>query len=114
MAKGELIALLDSDDAFHPEKLSLQVAFLITHADIGLVGTDSFSGEPIQWPKLPPGDLDQFIQSVTLDQVVMKSRFAPSSMLARRECLERAGPFDPTLKSVEDRDMWIGWPPASG
>ena len=107
LSNGELIALLDSDDAFHPEKLRLQVLFMAMHPDVGLVGTDSFSKEPISWPELPIVELDNFAEPVTLDQIVIKSRFAPSSVLFRRECLKRAGWFATELKSVEDRDMWI-------
>jgi len=107
LARGELIALLDSDDAFHPEKLAVQVRYLADHPEMGLVGTDSFSDEPVKWSDLPCDGLQMYAQEVTLQQVVIKCRFAPSSVLMRRECFERAGPFDTELKSVEDRDMWI-------
>jgi hypothetical protein len=77
----------------------------VDNPQMGLVGTDSFSDEPVAWTNLPGEGPPA--QEVTLQQAVIMSRFAPSSVLVRRECLERAGPFDPGLKSVEDRDMWI-------
>ncbi len=107
LARGELIALLDSDDAFHPEKLSLQVKFLTTHPEVGLVGTDAFTDQPVRWTDSLPDDLEAVSEEVSLDQVVVKSRFSPSSVMFRRECLTTVGRFDPKLKSVEDRDMWI-------
>jgi glycosyltransferase involved in cell wall biosynthesis len=107
LAKGELIALLDSDDAFHPEKLAIQVQYLAEHPEISLVGSDYFSDEPRQWAKLPEMPLGRSCQIVTLEAIVVRSRFAASSALVRAECFQRVGPFDTTLKSVEDRDMWI-------
>lgn len=107
LARGRFIALLDSDDAFHPEKLRFQVAYLQTHPHVNLVGTDCFSDEPLRWPPLPESEPDEVSQDVTLDQLVIKSRFSPSSVLARRECFDSEGLFDIGLKSVEDRDLWI-------
>lgn len=107
LAKGQFIALLDSDDAFHPDKLALQMEVLTKYPNVGLVGTDSFSDEPIEWASVRPDDIDSATETVTLDQTVIKAQFAPSSVLARRECFELAGLFDTDLKSVEDRDMWI-------
>jgi len=36
-AQGEFIAFLDADDMWEPEKLSLQVGYLIRHPDVGFV-----------------------------------------------------------------------------
>lgn len=105
LATGELIALLDSDDAFHPRKLEQQVDFLASHPKVGLVGTASFSDEPREWSEM--AGFKPAATGVTLDALVMKARFAPSSVLVHRRCFDRAGLFDINLKSVEDRDMWI-------
>src|SRR4051812_26242675 len=35
-ATGEIIALLDADDLFHPEKLETHVAYLAQHPEIGV------------------------------------------------------------------------------
>lgn len=40
LAKGEFIAIHDSDDLSHPERIQKQVKFLRTHSDLGLVGTN--------------------------------------------------------------------------
>lgn len=39
-ARGEFIALLDSDDYWYPWKIELQIAFLQRHPDVGMVWTD--------------------------------------------------------------------------
>jgi glycosyltransferase involved in cell wall biosynthesis len=103
-AAGPFVAFLDSDDAFHPRKLELQMAAFAADPALGLVATLSFSDEPPAWAELPPG---LPLQPVSLDEVVLASRFSPSSVVAQRECFETAGEFDTSLRSVEDRDMWI-------
>lgn len=40
MAKGEFIAVQDSDDLSHPERLTRQVDYLRRHPHIDLVGTN--------------------------------------------------------------------------
>jgi glycosyltransferase involved in cell wall biosynthesis len=103
-ARGPLIALLDSDDAFHPRKLDLQVAHLRAHPDVGLVATDCFTEPERKWPAVV-----EPVRAVreTLRRVVAPARFAPSSVLVRRECFDAVGLFDTTLRSVEDKEMWI-------
>jgi glycosyltransferase involved in cell wall biosynthesis len=45
-ARGEFIALLDSDDKFLPWKLEAQVRFLRAHPDVGMVWTDMTAVSP--------------------------------------------------------------------
>ena len=39
--------------------------------------------------------------------MIGRCHFGPSSALIRKSCLEAVGLFDATLRSVEDRDLWI-------
>src|SRR5436309_1816925 len=39
LAQGEYIAWADSDDVYVPERLSKQVAFMESHAEIGICGS---------------------------------------------------------------------------
>ncbi len=105
-AAGEWIALLDADDAWHPRKLELQMRCLQDQpAAIGLLATDSFSDQRTSWPAVDGMPLA--VIHYTLEDVVGQSRFGPSTALIRKSCLEAVGLFDPALRSVEDRDMWI-------
>lgn len=102
-ARGELLALLDSDDAFHPRKLEYQVRYLTSHPAVGLIGTISWSDptRPIRDVAMPAG------RRVTLDDVIMKAPFCPSSVLMTRECAAATGSFDPAVSAAADRDYWI-------
>lgn len=104
-AGGPFVAFLDSDDLFHPRKLELQMRVFAARPELGLVATGQFSDEPATWAPAPDGPPP--VQGLSLVDVVTRSRFAPSSVVARRECFEVVGQFDTTLRSVEDRDMWI-------
>jgi glycosyltransferase involved in cell wall biosynthesis len=103
-AKGQYVAFLDSDDAFHPRKLERQMAVVAADPAIGLVGTEDFSDEPRVWgevPESPP------VARLTLEDIVTRSRFSPSSAVVRADCFPQVGLFDTSLRSVEDREMWI-------
>jgi glycosyltransferase involved in cell wall biosynthesis len=104
-AAGEFVALLDSDDAFHPRKLERQAAAFAARPELALVGTAIFSDEPPVWATIP--DAPPQVVLPTLDELVIRTRFAPSSAMIRKSCLDAVGLFDTDLRSVEDRDMWI-------
>jgi glycosyltransferase involved in cell wall biosynthesis len=103
-AAGELVALLDSDDAFHPRKLEHQTAYLAANPAVGLVGTNHFSDPTKMWPAV---ETTPAARAVSLDELVIKARFSPSSAVLRKACVAAVGDFDTTLRSVEDRDFWI-------
>ena len=104
-AEGEFIALLDSDDVWHPRKLEVQMHFLRDLPEVGLLATDAFMDQRPLWPSVDPSTAAPV--RIALEDVIGRPRFAPSSVVMRRKCLDAAGLFDPTLRCVEDRDMWI-------
>jgi glycosyltransferase involved in cell wall biosynthesis len=105
-ARGRWIALLDSDDLWHPQKLEMQMRYLFRHPEVGLLGAQPALDISHGWPALNPQRCQSGIP-VTLEQLVIRSRFGPSSVVIRKQCFERVGLFDPELRSCEDRDMWI-------
>jgi glycosyltransferase involved in cell wall biosynthesis len=105
-ARGRWIALLDSDDLWHPRKLEVQMRYLARHPEIGLLAADPIPMEARRWPAVNPLELPA-VSPITLEDLAVRSRFGPSSVVIRRECFDRAGLFDPELRSCEDRDMWI-------
>ena len=103
-SSGELIALLDSDDEWEPNYLEVQVRKL-----------DENPGADIVYPRariIGDGPLVGSCSKASLGEVTFTSLVEQKcvvmvSVLARRVAIERAGMFDPTLRSCEDFDMWL-------
>lgn len=79
---GEIIALLDQDDLFHPEKLETHVAFLEENPAVGVTYNARFdlqdSSKAVCGIWDPP-------DNVTLADVVLGFPFAPSDTVLRRK-----------------------------
>ncbi|HVT80553.1 MAG TPA: glycosyltransferase family A protein [Phycisphaerae bacterium] len=103
-AKGHFIAFLDSDDVWHPRKLELQVPILQRDTHLGLLGTAAFAHPHVSPPDVSP---DATVINVPWEKLVVKNYFTTSSILVRREILEKAGPFDTSLQGPEDYDLWL-------
>jgi hypothetical protein len=105
-ASSELIALLDSDDLWHPRKLEIQVAYLLAHPEVGVLASDHRRFVGVPGPDQPiPAAPDARL--VSFRQMVVRSHFIPSAVVVRAMCFDRVGLFDTDLRSVEDRDMWL-------
>ncbi|MBU1701867.1 MAG: glycosyltransferase family 2 protein [Candidatus Eisenbacteria bacterium] len=95
---GELIAFLDSDDRWTPEKLRLQVAFLQQNQEIDYVCAMArhllAPGTP--WPAWLKKELLESPQIA----------YSPCTLLAWKKTFERVGPFNPELRTGEDTDWF--------
>jgi glycosyltransferase involved in cell wall biosynthesis len=101
-SRGELVALLDSDDIWKPNYLAVQVCKLDEdpEADIVYPNAEVF-GEGPSTHYLPSKG------PVTYTSLIDESCVVMVSVLARRTALQRAGLFDASLRSCEDFDMWL-------
>jgi glycosyltransferase involved in cell wall biosynthesis len=100
-----LIAFLDSDDYWLPEKLAAQVSFFREHSEAVACQTQEKwirKGLPVN-PKRkhlkPSGHM--FSQSLKLCLV------SPSAVMLRRSLLEDVGLFDEAFPCCEDYDLWL-------
>jgi len=104
-ARGSLIAFLDSDDEWLPQKTSRQTADLLAHPGMRVHQTGETwvrrgrRVNPPQRLRKRAGDL--FEQS--LDHCAI----SPSAAMLRREVFDEVGLFDETFPACEDYEMWL-------
>lgn len=100
---GGIIALLDGDDIFHPDKLQAHVEFLDENPDVGVTYNSRFelnhSSEMVRGLWRPP-------LTVSLADLVIGFPFGPSDMVLRRDWVFRVNLFDEYYTYVgEDLDI---------
>lgn len=114
-AKAELIAFLDADDEWLPDKLRTQYEFLMSHRDCNWCagnyyqfddpgGRDTESLNPAWRCNQPSSEI------TTVDAPeIMANGFTLCSctIMLRRDALNDIGLFDLTLRTAEDRDLWL-------
>jgi len=103
-AQGDFIAFLDSDDAWLPNKLELQIARFIREPSLGLLGTGYFScdeelNNPVQMllPSLATSEREE---------ILIRNIWPTPSLMIRKRCFETIGYFDEGMHFAEDWDMW--------
>ena len=104
-AKGEWIALLDSDDTWQPNKLEEQNNFLLENSDLSFCHTDEAwirHGKPVSHPPY----LDKSSENI-LKKSLTRCVICPSSALLHRKIFQAVGHFDEKLPVCEDYDLWL-------
>jgi glycosyltransferase involved in cell wall biosynthesis len=113
-AGGEFIAFLDADDVMLPNKLRVQIGYLLEHPEIGCVlaqhddVVEPGMARPAWLAGHPPsGQTPAFSGPVTKRaQVWPHLRRGGVSAVIRREVLRRAGDFDPDFRHFGDVE-WL-------
>lgn len=104
-ARGELIAFLDSDDWWLPNKLALQAAAMTAQPEVLISHTRERwfrRGQRVnQKKKHDPPHGDIFAASLGMCVVGM------STVMARRQLFDRYGLFNEALPCCEDYDLWL-------
>lgn len=101
-AQGELLAFLDSDDAWEPEKLSRQLGRLGAEPD----AVAAFTGIRLVGGRRERAFLPLDRPSL-LDLRCCNVLSSTSTALVRADALRKVGNFDEVLPSCQDWDLWF-------
>jgi glycosyltransferase involved in cell wall biosynthesis len=101
----EFIARMDGDDIAHPDRLRVQLAFMQSHPDIGILGTArqniDESGSPTGIATPPASDAD------IRWKCLLGNPFAHPTVMLRRDVLQRHGlRYNESFRSAQDYELW--------
>ena len=98
-ARGEFLAFLDQDDLWTPEKLKLQIAYLLSHPDVGYTLTQQqFFLDP--GATLPAWFRKELFSSVHTGWVL-------GTLVVRRTAFEKVGNFTTGYSAASDGDWFF-------
>ena len=105
---GDLVAFLDSDDQWLPEKIEKQIELLKANPCVSVVLCEYYFmyengeifGQSQRWR-----DFNE--HGKIFNNILMNPAFVPPSVLIYKQVLFDIGLFDETLKTAEDQDMML-------
>ena len=106
-ARGEYVAMLDSDDRWHPEYMASQLKILKADPTIDVVYSDAVrfnsrgTGTRRYSDEYPLGG------KVSFQRVLARECHIYGEVTARRETLLRVGLYDEDLPTGEDFELWL-------
>ena len=105
LARGELIALLDSDDLWKPAKLARQVAFFHAQPEAQICQTEEV------WirrgRRVNPKNRHRKASGWIFEPSLALCLVSPSAVMLRRGLMDAMGGFDVSLPACEDYDLWL-------
>jgi glycosyltransferase involved in cell wall biosynthesis len=102
IAAGELVAFLDADDAWHPEKIGLQHTFMAAHPEFSLTGHGHRQLDEVPASHARIGQLRH--DDVSYRTLLLSNRFITPSAMIRREVPFR---FHDAKRHMEDFHLWL-------
>lgn len=98
LASGELVAFLDDDDVWHPDKMARQLAIFAHHPELALLACSSdtlgLSGK-------------SGLHSVGEWGLLVRNRFLTPCVVARRDVILACGGFPEDMRCCEDYALWL-------
>jgi glycosyltransferase involved in cell wall biosynthesis len=98
-ARGEFLAFLDQDDLWTPEKLKLQIAYLLSHPELGYTLTNQ------QFFLDPGATLPAWFRKELLSSV--HSGWVLGTLVVRRTAFEKVGNFATNYSAASDGDWFF-------
>ena len=104
-ARGEYITFLDSDDRYYPNKMGRQVEYIRSHPECGMVYCDweYFDDSGKRW-HVPGKKYKGWVFERLLFEDFIGSG---STIMAKKEVLQKAGLYNEALITGEDRNLYL-------
>lgn len=103
--KGEMIAFLDSDDYWLPDKISTQVKWFKENPTAMICQTEEI------WirhnRRVNPGKKHRKLSGEIFTPSLSLCLISPSAVMMKRVLIDQVGMFDPELPACEDYDLWL-------
>jgi glycosyltransferase involved in cell wall biosynthesis len=109
LAKGEYVALLDSDDEWLPTKIEKQLAlFENSSRNLGFVGCginiiDDSTGNTLRVHKM-----EDYLKGDPVEALLQYNFILTgSAVMVKRKVFDRVGNFNKEMRFADDLDMWL-------
>lgn len=105
---GDLLAFLDCDDLWMPEKLEKQIRYLDEHPQTGLLFSEAVMFSESDGKQIDHGTIGWTVDP-TFRQLLFGDFIPNSTVVIRRGCVDRVGYLNESrdLIAVEDYEYWM-------
>lgn len=104
-SRARLVAFLDSDDIWLPQKMSRQVEFFNANSDALICQTEE------TWirngVRVNPKKRHQKLSGMIFEPSLALCLVSPSAVMIKKSLFDRVGLFDESLPACEDYDLWL-------
>jgi len=107
MAQGELIAFLDADDKWLPEKLEKQVALFEANKNVSMVFTENYFFNEQGISEFSANKKIRLMHGNIVRNIFLNSYVVTSTVMVRRSVFDHVGMFEEELSVAEDDNMWM-------
>lgn len=107
-ASGDLLAFLDADDVWLPNKLARQCDLFRKRPGLGLVHSDIIRWYPSEGREVRVEQGRSDFSGCCYPKFLWGNRATPSTVIVTRSCIDRVGMFDESIRgaSTQDQDLW--------
>jgi len=105
-SKGELIAFLDSDDLWYPEKIQIQVTAYLKQPEASIIHTEVDKQEKFHgFIKIRSDSIEA--KTKPFVEIFRNTNLKTPSVMIPRKVLNRNGLFNIDLPTAEDKDLFL-------